>query len=520
MTTPGYSGAPGDPPSPARLDLTNGALTFFPEGRLEGPDEFALPTSQLHSVEVVPATNLSPTMVRGLTVGGEVLQWQVAPDNEGMADGFVRLLKAATDAPSAPDSEPNIPALVPLDREVSSLDVQGLRKVWQAFVAKQGGGMMVETTLKVERGCQNLWPATYSPMNPEGTPPDLCGERLCGDCLCGDLKAAVLAGLAEDHLDVLHVRVGYLGVGVWYGPRLRDDMTLHEHGVYKCPVVIRLRWTGTLTIPLDVRVQGRTATGRLVTTSHPVVYELHSDMTKVEAKAALREALEENVIICLSCNEDKVIGTDPGGGEWLCIPTGHDTVEILRLSIAEALKCDAGLVRLLQEGGPVSGDSRIKDYSAIIVKFANGIANSSLGRVPLPYSLTKSPTEVLEQIMEDYFKVCWDDECDSGDCAGERCFRTSQDVHVCPPDIIAGLPVLNFIFVKTPDGKTITLKDVPCMSTVQELKERIQELLKIPPDAQRLIFDEKQLDPARSIEDYNLHNESTLRLALIFRSGW
>lgn len=75
------------------------------------------------------------------------------------------------------------------------------------------------------------------------------------------------------------------------------------------------------------------------------------------------------------------------------------------------------------------------------------------------------------------------------------------------------------VCVKTMTGKQITLRGVWGGETIGSVKKRIQECEGIPPNQQRLIFESKQLEDERCLQDYGIKEKSIVHLILRLRGG-
>lgn len=74
------------------------------------------------------------------------------------------------------------------------------------------------------------------------------------------------------------------------------------------------------------------------------------------------------------------------------------------------------------------------------------------------------------------------------------------------------------IYVKTVSGRSVMV-DVRSSDLVADVKLQLEAKESIPPELQRLSFADAQLDDERTLDSYNVKQESTLHVALKMRGG-
>ncbi len=129
----------------------------------------------------------------------------------------------------------------------------------------------------------------------------------------------------------------------------------------------------------------------------------------------------------------------------------------------------------------------------------------------------KRQNRVADAIRE--CQTCFDDSICELDSLSEDCYiEVSRSMSLLRGEIeeMSNLLPRKDLIVKTLSGKTITLAD--CVS-VSDMKNMITDKEGIPANQQRLIYNGKQLEDDRLLDDYNVKGGSTVNLVLRLRGG-
>lgn len=90
----------------------------------------------------------------------------------------------------------------------------------------------------------------------------------------------------------------------------------------------------------------------------------------------------------------------------------------------------------------------------------------------------------------------------------------SQKDKLCPTCQTDTKPHRINLHMKTLTDQTHTINNAWVYDSIEELKYKVQDITGIPPDQQRLIHAGRQLDDGRTIQFYQMKNDSTIHVIL------
>ena len=75
------------------------------------------------------------------------------------------------------------------------------------------------------------------------------------------------------------------------------------------------------------------------------------------------------------------------------------------------------------------------------------------------------------------------------------------------------------LFVKTLDGKTISVRGVELCDDIAKITQQVEEIEGIQQDHQRLIYAGRDLQSGNTLKDYGIQDQSTIHLVVRLPGG-
>ena len=167
-----------------------------------------------------------------------------------------------------------------------------------------------------------------------------------------------------------------------------------------------------------------------------------------------------------------------------------------------------------------------------VIQFMSQLANSMKEKIQELYSeigiqipeeqllrFMESPIEIYDSLIlwSDYFRNVLNDET-------RKIYRERyQDQFIHLDELVPFLKsfypdVLFKVYIKHLTGRSIEI-NINGRTTIEEIKMKIQDILGIPLDQQRLIFAGKELNDSKVAGMYNIAENDTIALVLRLRGG-